>query len=47
MLDATRGYIEQKPEVGHQIDLSEAPESEADALAKAWDAQYGEPSITI
>lgn len=41
MLDASKGYIESKPEVGHQIDLSEGDETEAEALAKAWDAEYG------
>ncbi len=47
MLHAAKGYIKVNPEVGHQIDLSEVPDSAADALAKAWDNEYGDASITI
>jgi hypothetical protein len=45
LLDAAKGYIEIKPEVGHQIDLSMEDDSDKpkgdDAFLAAWDSEYG------
>lgn len=46
MLDATEGFIEIKPELGHQVDLSQDDEGDtkddsAEAFNKAWDEEFG------
>lgn len=43
MLEAARGYIEIKPEIGHSVDLSneDAETNPATALSEAWDKEYG------
>lgn len=45
LLDSAKGYIEQKPELGHQIDLSEDDEdgkpNPTEAFLTAWETEYG------